>query len=71
MPQPYATDTLDASIHAFFAQLACDECGSAPDIETQRSDLVPTNGGFWLLSAFCCSTCRKVIIAKVFFAFSF
>ncbi len=68
MPQLYATDTLGASIRAFFAQLACDECGSDLDIETQSSDIVPAKDGLWLLSAFCCSACRKVIVAKVFFA---
>ncbi len=66
MPQLYATDTLGASIRAFFAQMACDECGSAPDIETQSSHLVPANSGFWLLSAFCFSACRKIIFARIF-----
>ena len=69
MPQPYATDTLSASIRAFFAQLACEECGSAPDIETQSSDIVPAKGGLWLLSGFRCSVCRKVVIGTVFLAF--
>ncbi len=64
-----ATDLLGAEICAFFAQLACEECGSAPDLATQRSDLVPVHGGAWLLAGFTCTACRKAIIGKVFLAF--
>ncbi len=68
-PKVPATDLLGAEIRAFFAQLACEECGSAPDLATQRSDLVPVQGGAWLIAGFCCTACRRPVVGKVFLAF--
>ncbi len=69
MSQTYATDLIGANIRAFFAQLACDRCGAVPDISVQHSDLVPVEGGAWLVTEFRCATCREEVTAKNFLPF--